>query len=190
MEPLVRAVPGSRLVHDQDDFVRLRIVREKINHAGVHRMFGVQVQNVHRSSQNVQRPMSRLDSVSPYHKIAEMKAKAALIAAIFFGAITASRAQFTPAFLQNDSYWANGKAEFDIYDAQIVREGQPRPCEVLHILVREPFDPKQFVKPEGAPRADSIPVLKLNQVLHLPTGLYLWQQMHSSFWRVDTAELL
>ena len=55
-------------------------------------------------------------------------------------------AQFTPAFLQNDSYWANGKAEFDIYDAQIVREGQARPCEVLHILVREAFDPKQWTK--------------------------------------------
>src|SRR3954470_4978424 len=90
--------------------------------------------------------------------------------------------QFSPALLQNNNYWADGKAEFNIYDAQIARYGIPRPSEVLHILVREPFDPKQLVKPEGTPRADSIAGLKLNQVLHVPTGLYVYQQMHSNFW--------
>ena len=99
-------------------------------------------------------------------------------------------AQFSPALLQNNSYWGDGKAEFNIYDAQIFREGAPRPCEILHILMREPFDPKQFVKPEGSPRPDTIAVLKLNQILHLPTGLYVYQQMHSNFWRVDNASLL
>src|ERR1017187_7043844 len=99
-------------------------------------------------------------------------------------------AQFTSTLLQNNSYWNDGKAEFNIYDAQIAREGIPRPCEVLHILVREPFDPKQFVKPEGPPRPDMIAVLKLNQILRVPTGLYVYQQMHSSFWRVDNAKLL
>jgi len=42
----------------------------------------------------------------------------------------------------------------------------------------------------AAPRPDAIPVLKLNQILHVPTGLYVYQQMHSNFWRVDNAELL
>ena len=98
-------------------------------------------------------------------------------------------AQFSPALLQNDSYWADGKAEFNIYDAQIARYGVPRPCEVLHILVREPMDLKQFVKPENA-NADAVQVLKLNQILHVPTGLYVYQQMHSNFWRVDNAQLL
>src|SRR2546423_919067 len=102
---------------------------------------------------------------------------------------TPALAQFTPTLLQNDSYWADGKAEFDIYDAQIARYGVPRPCEVLHILVREPMDLKQFVKPEN-PNADAIQVLKLNQILHVPTGLYVYQQMHSNFWRVDNAQLL
>ena len=83
---------------------------------------------------------------------------------VFLGARTPSR-QFTPALLQNNSYWGDGKAEFNIYDAQIARYGIPRPCEVLHILVREPFDPKQFVKPEGPPRPETIAVLKLNQIL-------------------------
>jgi hypothetical protein len=99
-------------------------------------------------------------------------------------------AQFTPDLLQNDSYWGDGKAEFDIYDAQIMRDGALRPCEAIHIFVRESMDPKQFVKPENPKQADAVPVLKLNQILHLPMGLSVHQQMHSNFWRIDNAQLL
>ena len=99
-------------------------------------------------------------------------------------------AQFTPALLQNNSYWDGGKAEFNIYGAEISRYGIPRPCEVLHILVREPFDPKQLVKPDNPSQPGAVPVLKMNQILHVPTGLYVYQQMHSNFWRVDNAQLL
>lgn len=99
-------------------------------------------------------------------------------------------AQFTPALLQNNSYWDGGKAEFNIYGAEISRYGIPRPCEVLHILVREPFDPKQLVKPDNPSQPGAIPVLKMNQILHVPTGLYVYQQMHANFWRVDNAQLL
>jgi hypothetical protein len=111
---------------------------------------------------------------------------------LFAGLLLAGNAlaQFTPALLQNNSYWGDGKAEFNIYGAEIARYGIPRPCEVLHILVREPFDPKQLVKPEGSPRSETVAVLKLNQILHVPTGLYVYQQMHSNFWRVDNAQLL
>ena len=103
---------------------------------------------------------------------------------------TSAFGQFTPALIQNDSYWGDGKAEFNIYDAQVVREGAPRPCEVLHILVRESFDPKQLVKSDKPNQPDAVPVLKLNQVVHVPTGLYFLQQMHSNFWRVDNSQLL
>jgi len=103
---------------------------------------------------------------------------------------TPALAQFSPLLLQNDSYWGDGKAEFNIYDAQNARDGAPRPCEVLHILVRESMDPKQFVRPDNPNQAGAVPVLKLNQILHLPIGLYVHQQMHSSFWRVDNAQLL
>jgi hypothetical protein len=99
-------------------------------------------------------------------------------------------AQFTPALLQNNSYWDGGKAEFNIYGAEIARYGIPRPSEVLHILVREPFDPKQLVKPDNPNQPGAIPVLKMNQILHVPTGLYVYQQMHSNFWWVDNAQLL
>ena len=80
------------------------------------------------------------------------------LAAILFGFVTSLSAQFTPAFLQNDSYWGDGKAEFNFYDAKIVREGQARPCEVLHILVREPFDPKQWTKVDDWKRRACFPL--------------------------------
>ena len=102
---------------------------------------------------------------------------------------SAAFGQFTPALIQNDSYWNDGKAEFSIYAAEIVRYGIPRGCEVLHILVREPFDAKQLVKSEDPKRGGAFPVLKLNQILNVPTGLYVYQQMHSNFWRVENAQL-
>ena len=119
-----------------------------------------------------------------------MKSYWVLTTSIALAAGRSLSAQFTPAFLQNDSYWANGKAEFDIYDARIVCEGQPRPCEVLHILVRESFDPKQWTKVDDWKRPGVVPVVTLNQILHVPTGIYVYQQMHSSFWKIDNGLLL
>jgi hypothetical protein len=116
------------------------------------------------------------------------KAFPALVALLIVRALPVN-GQFLPAFVQNSSYWNDGKAEFDIYDGQIVRYGQARQTEVLHILVREPFDLKQMVKPDNWQRPGVIQVLKMNQVLHIPTGLYVYQQMHSSFWRADNARL-
>src|SRR5712691_7579197 len=109
--------------------------------------------------------------------------------ALLLVAAATTQAQFTPAFVQNSSYWNDGKAEFNIYDAQIVRYGQPRQTEVLHILVREPFDLKQLVKADDWQRPGVVQVLKLNQILHVPTGIYVYQQMHSNFWRADNARL-
>ena len=109
---------------------------------------------------------------------------------LFLLAARVASAQFGSEFLQNNSYWGDGKAEFNIYDAQIVRYGQPRACEVLHILVREPMDSTQFVKPDDyAKNPNTIAVLKMNQILHVPTGIYVYQQMLSNFWRVDNAQL-
>jgi hypothetical protein len=113
-----------------------------------------------------------------------------LLQLVAFFVVANAFGQFTPALLQNNSYWNDGKAEFNIYDAQIARYGIPRQCEVLHILVREPFDPKQLVKPDNPEQPGAVAVLKLNQILHVPTGLYVYQQMHSNFWRVDNAQLL
>lgn len=102
---------------------------------------------------------------------------------------SAARAQFSPALIQNGNYWNDGKAEFSIYGGEITRYGAQHPAEVIHILVREPFDPEQGVKPDDWKRPGIIPVLKMNQILHVPTGLYVYQQMHSNFWRVSDSEL-
>ena len=103
---------------------------------------------------------------------------------------TTAHAQFSPAFLQDEKYWGDGKAEFNIYDAVEMRYGQPRKCEVIHIFVREPFAERDLVKAEANTRGGTYPVIKLNQILHIPTGVYVYQQMHSAFWRCDTGELV
>ena len=140
-----------------------------------------------KKTSNVQRPTSNAEWQRLY-LVAYSHMRVAL--SLAFLICTTAFAQFTPALIQNNSYWADGKAEFNIYDAQIVREGAPRPCEVLHVLVRESLDPKQLVKTDKPNQPDAIAVLKLNQILHVPTGLFVYQQMHSAFWRVDNAQLL
>jgi len=81
-------------------------------------------------------------------------------------------------------YWRDGKAEFNTYTAKIVRYGAARDCEVTHIVVREPWDAAQNVKPDDWQRPGAGNVLKLNQILYIPTGMYFYQQMHSSFWNI------
>lgn len=105
-------------------------------------------------------------------------------------ALASARAQFSSKWLQDESYWGDGKAEFNLYDAQEVRYGQPRPTEIIHIFVRESFSPTELVKADDWKKPGAFPVLKLNQVIHVPTGLYLYQQMHSSFWRADSGALI
>ena len=102
----------------------------------------------------------------------------------------AAHAQFSTAFFQDEKYWGDGKAEFSFYDAVEMRYGQPRKCEVIHILVREPFAERDLVKAEANTRGGTYPVIKLNQILHIPTGIYVYQQMHSAFWRCDDGALV
>jgi hypothetical protein len=184
----VRILPGTRLEHDQEHFVAPGVVREKINHIGTLEAVRTRFfRGWHGSASILLAPINRkLEACATVQKF-----RVCLFGAAF--CLTtgwpAAFAQFSPAFIQNSSYWNDGKAEFDIYDAQIVRYGQPRQTEVLHILVREPFDLKQMVKPDNWQRPGVIQVLKMNQVLHIPTGLYVYQQMHSNFWRADNARL-
>jgi hypothetical protein len=190
MQPFIRVIPCSRFVHREENFIGLWVVGKKIDDAGLlhpaarrftHR---TAVRRFHHSERFLDFARNDKEGSVGVSSIVRL-----LCFALFLFAKTV-QAQFTPALLQNNSYWGDGKAEFNIYDARIVRYGQPRPCEVLHIFVREPFDPKQFVKPEDWKRPGSIAVLKLNQILHVPTGLYVYQQMHSNFWRVDNAQLV
>jgi hypothetical protein len=101
-----------------------------------------------------------------------------------------AHAQFSSSFLQDEKHWGDGKAEFNFYDAEEVRYGRARKSEVIHIFVREPFSDRDLVKAEPDTRGGTYPVIKLNQILHIPTGVYVYQQMHSAFWRCDSGTLV
>src|SRR5436190_230487 len=98
-------------------------------------------------------------------------------------------AQFTADLLRNDSYWGDGKAEFDIYDAQLLRGGQPRHCEVLHIFVRERIDPKTLVRMEDAKRSDAIYAIRMQQIWSAPIGMFFEQGSLTAFWRSGSGTL-
>lgn len=116
--------------------------------------------------------------------------KPSLIGALLLLAAAPAYADFSVNWLQNESYWGDGKAEFNIYQAREVRYGAPRDCELIHIVVREPFAPREVVKTENGAQPGAYPVIKLNQILRVPTGVYVYQQMHSAFWSVKTGELI
>ncbi|MBL4576020.1 MAG: hypothetical protein JKY51_07980 [Opitutaceae bacterium] len=97
---------------------------------------------------------------------------------------------FSQSLLQDENIWGEGKAEYTIYDATLLRYGIPRESEVRHILVREPFSSKSLVKANNGKAAGTYNVLKLNQIIRVPTGSYRYDQMHSSFWEIDTGDLL
>lgn len=98
-----------------------------------------------------------------------------------------SASAFSPAWFA-DHYWRDGKAEFNIYEGTVARYGQAQPAEVIHVLVREDFAPEVHVKADDWQRAGTYPVLKLNQILRVQTGLYVYQQMHSSFWHIGDGD--
>jgi hypothetical protein len=116
--------------------------------------------------------------------------KTGLAICIALAAAKTSFAQFSPAFLQNNSYWGDNKAEFDFYDAQIMRDGQARGCEVIHIAAREPFDPKQWVKVDDWKKPGVVAVVRFNQIATIPMGLFVHQQMHSTYCQADNGMLL
>jgi hypothetical protein len=98
-------------------------------------------------------------------------------------------AQFTPAFLQNSSYWTPPKSEFDLYSADLARDGQKRQCELLMI-----FTPK-FVSAETLPAnspgksADALPVIEMNETATVARGLVAEQLSLQATWRADTGSL-
>jgi len=91
------------------------------------------------------------------------------------------------ADLLRDRLWDDGKAEYDVYDALEVREGAPRPARVVVLIVKEPFNARLAVKADRPPATD---VLKMNQVIDVPTGVFAFHQMHSSFWDRATGALV
>ncbi len=88
---------------------------------------------------------------------------------------------FSSALLENQDYWGDGKAEYLIYDAQELRYGALHESKVIHLLVKESFTPEALVKADEWNREGTYPVLKMNQIIQIPTGVYWYQQMLSIF---------
>jgi hypothetical protein len=109
---------------------------------------------------------------------------------IFLGLAGTVRAQFTPMLLQNSSDWGDGKAEFDFYDAQIMREGQPRSCEALMIFVHEPISARTFARVDDQGTPDALATIRMNQIMTVPRGLFVEQQSLTAHWRLDTPSLI
>jgi hypothetical protein len=104
--------------------------------------------------------------------------------------LSAASAQWGTKWLQDDAYWGDGKAEFNVYEAREMRYGQPRPSYILHILMRESFAAEEMVAAADPKATGAYSVIKMNQVLYVPTGLHGFQQMLSLFWKPNTGQLL
>ncbi|MEM9444518.1 MAG: hypothetical protein AAGA18_04120 [Verrucomicrobiota bacterium] len=96
---------------------------------------------------------------------------------------------FTQDLLE-DELWDDGLAEISVFDAIEVRYGMPRKTEVRHILVKEMFSAKAMVKADDWREKGAYEVIKLNQVIKVPTGSYDYYQMHSNFWHKKTGNLI
>jgi hypothetical protein len=96
-----------------------------------------------------------------------------------------------PNRFASDRLWDDGKAEIDAYEAKEERYGIPRPFTAYMIVVKEDFSRSQLVKADpGHDPRDLMPVLKLNRVHHLQTGIYAYHQMASSFFERATMDLV
>ncbi len=105
-------------------------------------------------------------------------------------AIAHAAAPFTDRLLRDETLWGDGRAELSVYDATERRYGLARETTVQHILVRESFSATAQVKADDWRAPGAYPVIKLNQIITVPTGTYRYDQGHSAFWRADTGGLL
>lgn len=106
------------------------------------------------------------------------------------GSASPAAAPFTDKLLQRNQFWGDGKAEITVFTAREVRYGAPRDTEIRHILVREDFAADEQVKADNWGAPGTYPVIKLNQVITVPTGSYRYDQGHSAFWRADDGQLI
>jgi hypothetical protein len=93
---------------------------------------------------------------------------------ITLGAVCSVHGQFSPAFLQNASYWDEGKAEVDLYDAQVLSDGQLRPCEITMTLSSEKVTPPGISADKSAPH--QVPAIVMAKMFTAPTGLSARQE--------------
>jgi hypothetical protein len=94
-------------------------------------------------------------------------------------------AQFAPAFLQNASYWRDGKSEIDFYNADYARDGQRYPTELLMVFTPDFVDPKLLTRPDDPKQNGMLPVIRMHQAAAIPRGLLVEQRSVDALWRMD-----
>ncbi len=105
-------------------------------------------------------------------------------------ALSAIANPFSDKLLQDEGFWGDGNAEMAVFAAEERVYGTLRQTEVTHILVRESFAADELVKADNWQDPGTYPVIKLNQVITIPTGSYRYDQGHSAFWRQDSGRLV
>jgi hypothetical protein len=111
-----------------------------------------------------------------------------VVLGLLAGACTAT-AQFVPAFLQNASYWRDGKSEIDFYNADFVRDGQHYPTELLMVFTPDFVDPNLFTVVSDPKQAGTLPVIRMHQTATAPRGLLMEQRSLDALWRMDFMSL-
>lgn len=99
-------------------------------------------------------------------------------------------AQFTSQFLSNDSYWNDGKAEFDFYDAEVIRNGQSRKCEMLLICSPEWINPKTLARVANSRGVDRQRAIRMHHIWCAPIGMFVEQESTEAYWQPDTGSLI
>jgi hypothetical protein len=103
--------------------------------------------------------------------------------------VNTASAQFVAGFMQNASYWHDGKSEVDFYNAEFVRDGQPHQCEVLLTLTPAFVDPTTLAPLDNPKQPDALPVIRMNENATLPRGIFAEQRSVSILWRLDFTSL-
>jgi hypothetical protein len=89
-----------------------------------------------------------------------------------------------------NSYWFEGTAEINFYDAKISKYGIPREAnELVHILVTEKHKPDQLVKADNWRESGLVDMLKFNYVRSFQTGIYSYREMMSVFFDQNQLQL-
>jgi hypothetical protein len=114
-----------------------------------------------------------------------------LISVLLLGLVVPqiSYAQFIPAFLQNRSYWGDGKSEVDFYQAEFVREGEPHQSEVLVILTPVFVEPNTMAYIDSGKQPGAIPGIRMIEAATIPRGLTAELRSIEAVWRMDSMSL-
>jgi hypothetical protein len=98
-------------------------------------------------------------------------------------------AQFAPAFLQNASYWRDGKSEIDFYSAEFARDGQHYSAELLLVFTPEFVEPNLLTVLPDSKQSGALPVIRMHQAATFPRGLFLEQRSLDVLWRMDVMSM-